>query len=207
MGALLILGSGGHGKVVADAALLMNRWDAIAFADDSVDGTIEPMGIPIVGRIAECESLGRRFDAIAIGLGNNEQRLSLLLKCQSQGFDLPVIVHPSAYVSPFARIGAGSVICAQGAVNPGAVLGLACIVNTGATIDHDCQIGNAVHVSPGGHLGGNVVVGARAWLGIGCCVRQGLIVGEGAVVGAGSVVVSNVQAKTTVYGVPAKVRT
>lgn len=206
MSSLLVVGAGGHGKVVADAAMLMKCWDSIAFADDDRGLRPAPFGLPVVGAVSECERIGKRFDAVAIGIGDNEIRASLFERLRANGLEMPVIVHPAACISPFSSVGAGTVVFAQAVINPGAVLGNACVLNTAATVDHDCQIADAVHISPGAHLAGNVSVGDRAWIGIGACVRQGLTIGARAMVGAGSVVVANVPAAATVYGVPAKVR-
>jgi sugar O-acyltransferase (sialic acid O-acetyltransferase NeuD family) len=205
MSSLLVLGAGGHGKVVADAAMSMGRWDAIAFLDDYQPSGAGPLRLEIVGRLEELEQIGRRFNMVAAALGSNHARLELYQRCSSAELTLATIVHPAATVSAHASLGAGCVVIAQAVVNPGATLGVACIVNSGATVDHDCLLGDAVHVSPGANLAGNVRVGARAWIGIGACVRQGLTIGDDAIVGAGGVVVEDVMARTTVFGVPARV--
>jgi sugar O-acyltransferase (sialic acid O-acetyltransferase NeuD family) len=205
MSSLLVLGAGGHGRVVADAAISMRLWDLIAFADDRGDTLASPLGLAVVGTLADFEQLSRRFDCVALGVGDNRTRLSLYSRCLQANRALPVVVHSSAAVSPHASIGPGSVIFAQAAVNVGAVLGSACIVNTGATVDHDCQLGAGVHVSPGANLAGNVTVGQCSWIGIGACVRQGIGIGQDVTVGAGSVVLADVEAGATVFGVPARV--
>jgi sugar O-acyltransferase (sialic acid O-acetyltransferase NeuD family) len=207
MSSLLVLGAGGHGRVVADAAHSTKQWDLIAFADDRRDASHKPLGLEVVGALADFEALSRRFDAVALGVGDNLTRLALYSRCLRANCRLPVIAHASAAVSPFADVGPASVVFAQAAVNPGAALGPACIVNTGATVDHDCVLGEGVHVSPGANLAGNVRVGARTWIGIGACVRQGIAIADDVTVGAGSVVVADVQPRVTVLGVPARVRT
>jgi sugar O-acyltransferase (sialic acid O-acetyltransferase NeuD family) len=206
MSSLLVLGAGGHGKVLADAALGMAAWDHVAFADDALCGRVGPLGLEVVGRLSEFEELRLSFASVAIGIGDNALRDAIYQRARAAGFDLPVIVHPSASVSRFAKLEPACVVFAQAAVNPGASLGHACIVNTGATVDHDCEIGEAVHLSPGVHLAGCVKIGARAWIGVGASVRPGVSIGAGATVGAGSVVVKDVDAASIVYGVPAKVR-
>jgi sugar O-acyltransferase (sialic acid O-acetyltransferase NeuD family) len=205
MSSLLVLGAGGHGKVVADAAMSMRHWDAIAFLDDYQPRGAGPLRLEVVGRLEELEQISRRFNTVALALGSNSARLQLYRRCSNAELSLATIVHPAATVSTHASLGAGCVVIAQAVVNPGATLGAACIVNSGATVDHDCVLGDAVHVSPGANLAGNVRVGARTWIGIGACVRQGLTIGEDAIVGAGGVVVDDVISGTTVFGVPAKV--
>jgi sugar O-acyltransferase (sialic acid O-acetyltransferase NeuD family) len=207
MSSLLVLGAGGHGRVVADAALSMRQWDLIAFADDRLEASARPLGLEVVGALADFERLSLRFDCVALGVGDNRTRLALYSRCLQAKRVLPPVVHASAAVSAYASIAPGSVVFAQAAINAGAALGAACIVNTGATVDHDCVLGEGVHVSPGANLAGNVAVGARSWIGIGACVRQGIRIAEDATVGAGSVVVADVAAGATVFGVPARERT
>jgi sugar O-acyltransferase (sialic acid O-acetyltransferase NeuD family) len=205
MSTLLVLGAGGHGRVVADAATTMGTWSTVCFADDRAATLVVP-GFEIVGTCAELEQLAKSYSAVVIGIGDAQKRLQLMERCTRLGFELPVIVHRSAAVSAHALLGAGSVVFAQAAVNPGATLGRGCIVNTGATIDHDCHFEDGVHACPGVHLAGNVHAGARTWIGIGACVKQGVRIGSDVVIGAGAAVVSDVASGLTVVGVPARAR-
>ncbi len=204
MSSLLIVGAGGHGGVVADAAISTGLWDTVAFLDDRAQPRL--LDFEVVGALADLEHVASRFDAVALGVGDNRARWALYTRCMQAKRAPAVIAHASAAVSPYARIGPGTVVFAQAVVNPGAVLGAACIVNSAASVDHDCNLGDAVHVSPGANLAGNVSVGARSWIGIGACVRQGITIGADVIVGAGSVVVSDVAQAVTVFGVPAKIR-
>lgn len=205
MSSLLIIGAGGHGRVLADAAVASGRWQQIAFVDDQPDaGRI--LNLPHVGTSADLRGLRPTYRAAAVGIGDSRIRLELLLLCAQLGFELPVIVHPSAVVSPSASLGSGTVVFAQAAINAGAVLERGCVVNTSATVDHDCRLDEGVHVCPGTHLAGNVVVGARAWLGIGSCVKHGISIGSDVTVGAGAAVVANVASGLTVVGVPARAK-
>jgi sugar O-acyltransferase (sialic acid O-acetyltransferase NeuD family) len=201
---LLIVGAGQHGSVVADAALSMREWEQIAFVDDRASELGANLGLPIVGTTADLVKLAREYPAAVVAVGGAVKRLELLHVCRNLGFELPVVAHASAAISPFCSLEAGCVVMAQAAVNPNAKLGSGCIVNTCASVDHDCVLGNGVHLCPGVHLAGEVQVGDRAWIGIGSSVRQGIIIGSDVLVGAGSVVVSNVEPGLTVMGVPAR---
>jgi sugar O-acyltransferase (sialic acid O-acetyltransferase NeuD family) len=205
MSTLLVLGAGGHGRVVADAAATMGTWSAICFVDDRAAAP-SVTGFEIVGTSADLERLAKSYTAVVVGIGDAQKRLQLMERSARFGFELPVIVHRSAAVSARAQLGAGSVVFAQAAVNPGAHLGRGCIVNTGATVDHDCHFEEGVHACPGVHLAGNVQVGARTWIGIGACVKQGVRIGSDVVIGAGAAVVSDVASGLTVVGVPARAR-
>ena len=203
MSGLLIIGAGGHGKVVADTALLLG-WENVAFLDDRVATIGLPLDLPIVGTLRELTAQRRAYSSAIVAIGDAKLRLELTERCRRSGFEVVSIVHPMAYVSKFASIGAGCVAFAQSAINAGVKVGDACIVNTGATVDHDCLIGHGVHICPGAHLAGDVRVGDRSWIGIAAAIRQGITIGRDATAGAGAVVVADVADDSTVVGVPAR---
>jgi sugar O-acyltransferase (sialic acid O-acetyltransferase NeuD family) len=202
---LLIIGAGGHGKVVADTALLLG-WRNVAFLDDQAAAKGSPLGLPIVGTLDDLAKQGRAFSRAIVAIGDAKLRLDLTDRCRRTGLEVVSILHPMAFVSKFASIGPGCVAFAQSAINVDATLGAACIVNTGATVDHDCVIGDGVHICPGAHLAGNVRVGDRSWIGIAATIRQGIAIGRDATVGAGAVVIADVVDESTVVGVPARPR-
>ena len=203
---LLVVGAGGHGAVVADAALSTGDWGTVAFVDDRAAELVTPLGLEVVGTTKELPGLVGQYDAAVVAIGDADIRLRVLEACGKLRFLLPVIAHRSSVISPFATLSPGCVVFAQAVVNPGARLGRACIVNTAASIDHDCELDDGVHVCPGAHLAGNVRVGASTWIGIGAVVREGITVGNNVVVAAGSVVVKDVECNVTVMGVPARRR-
>ena len=205
---LAIIGAGGHAKVVLETALLMQHWESIVFIDDNHKDKTEFMGFPLLGT---SNLLGKtvtpqEYD-IALGIGDNSTRAQQFTKTEQLGFSFPVIVHPTAFVSRFASIGAGSVLFAQTAVNAGAVIGKAAIINTSASVDHDCILDDFVHISPGANLAGNTRVGTHSWMGIGCCTRQGSSIGKDCIIGAGSAVIKDIPDGTTAVGIPAKILT
>jgi len=200
---LLIVGAGGHGKVVADAALQQGAWQRLAFLDDDPDLTGPVVGLPLLGHLRAAAGIRSEFPDIVVAIGSAQLRLRLMEELRQQGFGLPLIRHPSASISPFATLGEGCVVFAQSAINADTSLGRGCIVNTGATIDHDCTLGDGVHVSPGAHLAGEVRVGRASWIGIGACVRENIVVGDEVTVAAGAAVVTDIGNNLTVAGVPA----
>lgn len=203
MKVLAILGAGGHARVVADAATAAG-WGTVQLFDDAVAQRPTSGPWPVVGRVSDLMAGGGAFDGAIVAIGDCTLRLSLHAALREAGAPLCTIVHPRAWISPHACLGAGSVAMAGVVVNVGASIGEACILNTGCTVDHDCRLRDGVHVAPGAHLSGGITVGARSWIGVGASVRQGVVIGADALVGAGAVVVSPVADRTTVVGSPAR---
>lgn len=204
MSALLIIGAGGHGKVVADVALEAGRWSEIVFLDDAWPEKKKNGRWDIHGKVDQLTEWKAHCADAVVAIGNNHLRIDLQSKLIVAGFEVATIVHPSAQVSRFARLGTGCVVFANAVVNVDAEVGDAAIINTAATIDHDCRLGKGVHIAPGANLGGGVTVGDFSWVGIGAVVRHYIAIGADVTVGAGAVVVSNIEDGVTAVGSPAR---
>ena len=202
MNRLAILGASGHGKVVAEIAEL-NGWDVVFF-DDAYPSVDRLAHWAVIGCTQDLLNALQDFDSCFVAIGNNKIRLDKQTLLISKGVVFPVFVHPFAMVSRYAKLGAGSVVMAGAVINPFAQIGQACIINTASTIDHDCELADGVHLSPGANLAGAVTIGECSWIGIGASVKQCLKIGANVVVGAGAAVVSDVADDLTVVGVPAK---
>ncbi|GAA0789437.1 MULTISPECIES: acetyltransferase [Pseudomonadati] len=203
MKSLAILGASGHGKVLADIALL-NGYECIQFFDDRYP-ELKKIGCwAVLGNTSNLLSCCADYSSVIIGIGHNSTRLRKQIELEKVGAHLATLVHPTAVISTFSTIQPGSAVMAGAVVNAFATVGKAAIVNTAATVDHDCQLGDAIHISPGAHLAGSVNVGDCTWIGIGACVIQCLTLGANVVVGAGSTVINSVCNDTTVVGSPAK---
>jgi sugar O-acyltransferase (sialic acid O-acetyltransferase NeuD family) len=189
---------------VADAALATGAWREVAFLDDRSPALTSVLGLPVLGSTASLVRLADQFRDAIVAVGDSRKRLFLISELENLGYGVPVIVHPRATVSLFAKLAAGTVVMAGAVVNPDASVGKGGIINTGACVDHDCRLGAGVHVCPGVSLAGNVTVGDRTWLGIGSCAKQGVVIGCDVVVGAGATVVCNVGDGLTVVGTPAR---
>lgn len=203
-GGLLIVGAGGHARVVADAAYCSGAWDKVVMIDDRYPALTSSGGVPVIDSLKAMDSLKAEWPHALIAVGRNELRLSLQDQLEDMGYQLATVIHPSAQVAGDVVIGDGSVLLANSVVNTGARLGRAVILNTAATIDHDCLLGDGVHLSPGVHLAGNVAIGDRTWLGIGSSVVNDCTIGPDVVVGAGGVVIADLPNGVTALGVPAK---
>ena len=200
---LAVLGASGHGKVVADSALLFG-WSEIIFFDDSWPQKKVVGRWQIIGTSDSMLKEAAEFDGAIIAIGNNQTRLKIFSDSKNSSLDLITLKHPNSVVSPNATVGRGSVVFAGVVINIGAVLGECVIVNTGAIVDHDCVLENGVHIAPGAHLSGNVHVGPGTWVGVGACVKQGIKIGANVTVGAGAVVISDIADGLTVLGNPAR---
>ena len=204
----LIIGAGGHGKVVLDVLRAGGTCRPVGFvdADERLWGTTVG-GLPVVGGPHQLARLaaGHRAAAVVIAIGDNRARVSYAVAVDEAGLRLANAVHPSAVVAESAVLGRNVVVAAGAVVCAEARVGDHCIVNTAATVDHECELGVGVHVCPGAHLAGRVRVGDGAVVGLGANVIQCLRVGANATVGAGAVVVRDVPPGATVVGVPARV--
>lgn len=203
---LAIIGAGGHGKVVADAARSMQVWKDITFFDDMMPfNEIIIADIRNSGTISDLtETCSPKQYDVVVAIGCNKIRKDYIEKFLTLGFSLPNIIHSTAYISLLAQIGDGNVFFAKAVVNPGCIIGNGCIVNTSTSIDHDCVLEDFVHISPGAHLAGGTCVGLGSWVGIGACTKQQVHIGRNVIIGAGAVVINDVGSDCTVVGNPAK---
>ena len=201
---IVIIGAGGHGKVVADLCDLLGNWEKIVFLDDRFPDLRKWEEWEVIGKPADISSCAAGRCDFALGIGVNATRMSFVERVQGSGGILPPLVHPAASVSKRCRVGEGTVVFANAIVNIGAVIADGVIINSGSSVDHDCRIASGVHICPGARLAGTVVVGEKAMLGIGCSVRQGITIGAGAIIGAGATVVADVSDGAIMVGVPAK---
>lgn len=166
---LLIIGAGGHGRSVAEAALESNKWSEIHFADDSVDKVQHVNGLPVVGRLNSYMHLDTEYDGVIVAIGNNAVRAGILHDCIKLNLPVVSIIHPRAYVSRSAEIGDGTSILAGATVGANAKVGMGCVINCNSCIDHDCVLDDYVHLGVGVHLAGGVVIGRSSVLQAGAC--------------------------------------
>ena len=201
---LLIWGAGGHGRVVLDIARSMGDFGHIAFYDNRVGLFEQLAGIDVLsGDLYGVRQLG--FDMFIVAIGPNMLRAERFSEALEAGLEPATCIHSTAWISPGAVIGRGTVVMPRVVIQTDARVGEDCIVNTGAIVEHDCIVGDHVHLSPGVTLCGNVIIGPFAHLGASVTAIPGATVGDGAVVGAGAVVLGEIPRGTTAVGVPARV--
>jgi acetyltransferase EpsM len=194
-----VIGAGGHGAVVA-STLVAAGHEVVGFYADvpSIWGT-KVLGIPVIGPISELSSAHCSHAMIAIGDNAARKRFA-----EEIDIDWMTVVHPFAWVHPDVPLGAGTIICAGAIVQPEAEIGSHVILNTKASVDHHCRVGDYAHLAVA-HLAGRASIDEGVFMALGSTVLPKLHVGAWATVGAGAVVTKNVAAHTTVVGVPARV--
>lgn len=205
---LLILGSGGHAKVLIDC-LHCYKCTIIGLTDsDYRKHNTVLAGIKVIGYDDEVMKYNPDNILLINSLGSINtigKRKQLFQYFKDKGYIFSQVIHNSAVISLDVELGEGLQIMAGSVIQPGCILGDNTIVNTKASLDHDCIIGNNVHIASGVTLSGNVRVGHDVHVGSGATVLQGVRIGDGSVIGAGSLVLKNVPSNVTVLGVPAKV--
>lgn len=200
---LLILGAGGHGKIVLDCAISIKIFDCISFLDDNKVGE-EVLGYPVIGELSKYKDYVGKYSYAIVALGNNGMRSQLTQALLEAGYKVPILIHPKATVSYYSQIGEGTVILAGAIINVNVEIGRSVIVNTGAIVEHDCHIAEGVHLSPGCKMGGGTSIGERSWICIGASIIDHIQIGRDCVIGAGAVVIKSIPNNTRCYGVPAK---
>ena len=203
---LYIYGASGHAKVVIDIAEKMGGWEIRGVLDDNAALVgRQILGHTISGGLRHVDFLDSENDFIFVAIGANATRRHIAGELAAKGFRFPVVIHPSATIARDVVIGDGTVIMAGAVVNPATTIGRLCILNTCSSVDHDNNLGEAVHISPGAHLAGNVKVGDESWVGIGSNVIEGCVIGSRCIIGGGAAVIGNLPSDVTAVGVPARV--
>jgi sugar O-acyltransferase (sialic acid O-acetyltransferase NeuD family) len=204
---VIILGAGGHAKVLVEA--LRRQSVAILGATDADPGKYGQSlsGVPILGSDDVVAQHMTSAIRLVNGMGSVrsvERRKALFLQYKNRGNAFATVVHPSAVVASDAILAEGAQVMAGAVLQPGCRIGANTIVNTRVVVDHDCEVGEHVHLAPGVVLSGGVVVGSETHIGSGATVIQGVRIGTGCLIAAGAVVVRNVPDGARVMGIPAR---
>ena len=199
---LVVIGGGGHASVVLDAAKA-SGWNVLGFVDPDpcASSSVAP-------RLGDDSAIPREPKAFAVlgfgGFNGANVRRATVDRLTGSVAGWAVVVHSSAIVSPTARLGEGTVVCAGAIVQPGAVIGRHAVINSGAIVEHDVNIGDFSQAAPGSVIGGGANIGARTWIGLGSCVRDHVVIGNDCVVAMGATVVGDLADNSVVKGTPAR---
>ena len=198
MSSVSIFGTGGVAVVLLDVLASLDIKIERVFDDDSRISSFE--GLPVTSGELARTMPHRNPLFVCIGDGTLRKQITSEINAPSEA-----AIHDSAIVSPSASVASGAMLFHAVVVQARATIGEHTIVNTGASVDHDCVVGPYVHLAPHSTLCGNVTVGERTEIGAGAVAIPGITIGEGCFVGAGSTVISDIPSGATAVGTPAKV--
>jgi len=191
---IAIIGAGGHGKVVGEIALL-NHYEIINFFDDK-DNEIKEFPFTISGSIQNLKKNLKNYDAFFVAIGENKIRFKIIEWLKKQKVNIVSLIHPNSTISKFCTLGYGSCVMANAVVNPGAIIKEGVIINTCASIDHDCVVEDFAHISPNCSISGSVIIGKFTHLGTGTSVHPGIHIGNNVKTATGSKVFKNISDDT-----------
>lgn len=204
---IIIIGGGGHAKVVASVLKNHPDWNPIGYTDIIDKGQL--LGLPYLGDDFALKKIQKdkapQYLAIGIGLlGDFKKRREIISNLQSLGIQFPPIISKNAIVNECVENGQGTVVMDGVILQPGVSIGDFSIVNTGATIDHDCKLGDFVHIAPGANVSGDVNIGDNVLIGTGAAIIQGIQIVDNVLIGAGAAVVKNIIERGVYVGTPAR---
>lgn len=198
---LIIIGAGGHGKVVSSIAMQTKRFDEIYFVDDHFTGSVND--IDIIGKI-DCIRNFKGSHEFFVAIGNNKIRKKITDELLESNYLLATLSHQNTVISDSVEIGKGTVIMPGVIINNDAQIGSGCIINTNTVVEHDCIIGDFVHLSPSVTIAGTTKIGNSSWIGTNATLINNLTVGENVIVGASGLVIDNLESNATYVGIPVK---
>jgi acetyltransferase EpsM len=206
---VLVWGAGGHGKVIVDALMAGGEWEVAGIVDeDEKKCDTEVLGVKVFSLKGGLAVAAKGLDCgrVAIAIGDNYARFEKFQELRQAGLTAVNVVHPSAHVSRFVKMGEGVTILAGATINPGTTIEDNVCVNTSASVDHDNYLERSCHIFPNATLTGGVRIQELAYVGTGAVIAPNLTVAKYSYVGAGAVVLGDVALGTVVFGVPAEVR-
>jgi UDP-perosamine 4-acetyltransferase len=204
---VIIIGAGGHAKVVIDTLKKCDMKILGAVDTNSSRHGTNILGIPVLGTDDIVATHKPDSILLANGVGSTSDtalRQKIFKRFKEQGYTFTTLIHPTAIIAEDVKISEGSQVMAGTVLQPGIRMGVNCIINTSASIDHDCIIGDHVHIAPGATLSGSIRIEDLVHVGTGASIIHQINIGRQSIIGAGAVVVHSVGAHKTVIGNPAK---
>jgi sugar O-acyltransferase (sialic acid O-acetyltransferase NeuD family) len=185
---LILIGAGGHARACIEVIERQGQYQIAGLVGLVEQKHTQQLGYPVIASDDALDQLAKSYHYALITIGHMntaEHRQRLYQKAAQCGFEMPVIISPTAHVSRHATLGAGSIVMHGAIINAGAKVGINCIINTRALIEHDTKVEDHCHISTGVILNGDVSVGAGSFVGSGCVIKEGISIGKGCLVGMG----------------------
>lgn len=202
---IVLIGSGGHAKSVLDSIVTGGCWEAVGFISERFDNSFQYRNLKIIGTDDDLQKIFEtqtHYAFISIGyMGNSAVREKLFNKLKDIGYNLPIIIDPSAIIAADVLIGEGTYIGKGAIINANVKIGKMAIINSGAIVEHDCIIGDYTHIAVNASCCGGVIIGNNSFIGAGTTLLQSIKISNRVIVGAGSTILAGVAPNQTVYGV------
>ncbi len=201
---IVLIGAGGHARVIIDTAECLG-FNISSIIDIGYKGKKETIiGYPVIGNISVLSSYNIDKIEVFIAIGDNKIRTEYFKIIKNMGFNIPVLIHPTAILSNYVSINEGVFVNAGSIINALSEIGKNTIINTGSIIDHEVKIGKNTHICPGVKIAGRVSIGNNTFIGTGTTIIDKIRIGDNVIIGAGSVVIKDVKSNSKVAGVPAR---
>ena len=202
---VVIIGAGGHAKVIVDILQQNEEYEIVGLVD--VKGTEGFWGIPYVGDDNDLPIIKKDYGVkyAFAAIGNSKVRERVTKHALESGYEMINVISKDSIISQYAHLGIGIVVMPGAIINAEAEIGDGCIINTNASVDHEVKIGMYSHVAPGGAISGKTIIGNHCFLGTGSRVIDGISIGNNTIIGAGATVVKDIESSVVAVGVPARV--
>ena len=185
---LILIGAGGHAHACIDVIEQHGQYRIAGLVGMPEEMHIRHFGYSVIATDNDMPQLVKEYQYAFIALGqiqSPDSRIRLYRQATELGFQLPVIIAPTAYVSRHATVGAGTIVMHGAIVNVGASVGINCIINTCSLLEHDSTVADHCHISTGAIVNGDASIGAGSFVGSGSVIKEGVTLGKGCVVGMG----------------------
>lgn len=201
---IIILGDGGHSKVIQDIICTNKNYKVIAILDDKYERPYKKNNT-IFAPLLYLNNIVSTHIKIIVAIGDNVTRKVIFTQLNIKREQYVSVVHPSAVISKQATIGYGTVVMPGAYINANATVGDHCIINTGAIVEHDTSVSDFSHLSPNATLTANISVGEGVHVGASTTVIPGIDIGSWSIIGAGSSVIKPIPPFSTAVGCPTRI--
>ena len=210
---LIFIGGGEHAKVIYDSALSMECWEIVGVIDPNPQAKCcVDLSLAWLGSDNAFADIVRDFKTIFLilgfgTLGNSTKRMDIVhVFSLTKNVRWATIIHSSAIISPFSKLGEGTVVFPKTVINSGTIVGKHCILNTASIIEHDVTVNDFSQLAPGSIVGGGTALGENTYIGLGAHIRDHIVIGDNCCIGMGAVILNDIPSHATAFGNPARIK-